>query len=253
MKVIAVIPARLQSSRFPRKILADIHGKPMLWHVWYRTKMAKNLDDVLIATDSDEVYSVVNGWGGKALMSDPGCASGTERIASIIDRLDADWVLNVQGDEPFISFNMIDQLVLECQQGTADLITAVYPLTNNEDLLNPNIVKVVRTNNGLALYFSRSPIPYARDVLPDEWLQMGDYWGHIGIYAYHRNILTHYSELMPGSLETIEKLEQLRFLEVGMRIQTIVTQYRSIAVDTPADLEVVRRLAIPGDHYEYNT
>ncbi|MAT42392.1 MAG: 3-deoxy-manno-octulosonate cytidylyltransferase [Anaerolineaceae bacterium] len=253
MKIIAVIPARLQSTRFPRKILADIQGKPMLWHVWNRTKKAKDLYDVFVATDSDEVFSIVTEWGGKAIMTNPECASGTERIASIIDQLDADWVFNVQGDEPFISFNMIDQMVHECQQDKADLITAVYPLSNNDDLLNPNIVKVVRTKNGLALYFSRSPIPYARDTSPDGWLQNGVYWGHIGIYAYRREILTHYNDLLPGSLEAVEKLEQLRFLEAGMQFQTIVTQYRSIAVDTPADLEVVRKLAAQGDYYEYST
>lgn len=251
MKIVAVIPARLQSSRFPGKILAEIEGKPMLWHVWNRTRGAEKLDDVYIATDSTEVFSIVQEWGGKPIITAEDCTSGTERIASIVDQLAADWVINVQGDEPFISFKMIDQLINQCQQGVSDLVTAVYPINKYEDLQNPNIVKVVRMNNGQALYFSRAPIPYARDVSPEDWLQNGAYWGHIGIYAYRKDILLRYHELQPGTIENIEKLEQLRFLEAGLSIQTIVTPYRSIAVDTVEDLELVRKLAVQGGQYEY--
>lgn len=250
MKAIAVIPARLESSRFPRKILAEIQGKPMLWHVWNRTIKAAKLDDVIVATDSSEVLSLVKSWGGNSLLTSKDCQSGTERIASIASQLDADYIINVQGDEPLVSFLMIDNLVQFCFENQCDLATAVYLLKSYEELISPNIVKVVRAENNRAIYFSRSPIPYTRDHLTENWINHHEYFGHVGIYAYRREILDKFVELPPSKLEYIEKLEQLRFLDAGIEIQTIMTDYHPIAVDVVEDIELVRRIFTRGENRE---
>jgi len=249
MRTIAVIPARLESSRLPRKVLADIHGNPMLWHVWTRTKKATKLDDVIIATDSSEVFSLVKSWGGNSLMTSSDCQSGTERIASLAQQLDADYVINVQGDEPLVSYLLIDNLVQFCFENQCDLATAVYLLKSYEELINPNIVKVVRAENNRAIYFSRSPIPYTRDHSPENWINHHEYYGHVGIYAYRREILEKYVKLPPSRLENIEKLEQLRFLDAGIEIQTILTDYHPIAVDVVKDIEFVRSIFSRGENY----
>ena len=251
MKAIAVIPARLESTRLPRKVLADIHGNPMLWHVWTRTKKATKLDDVIVATDSSEVLSLVKSWGGNSMLTSKDCQSGTERIASLASQLDADYVINVQGDEPLVSYLMIDNLVQYCFETHCDLATAVFQLKSHEDLINPNIVKVVRAENNRAIYFSRSPIPFSRDHSPENWINHNEYYGHIGIYAYRREILDRYVELPHTKLENIEKLEQLRFLDAGIEIQTIVTDYHPIAVDVHEDIEFVRKIISQGDKYDY--
>lgn len=242
MSVTVVIPARLQSTRLPRKVLADIHGKPLLWHVWNRVRQAEQIDDVYIATDAEEVYAAVMGWGGQALMTSPDCRSGTERLAQCLDRLDADYIINVQGDEPLIDPAMLDALVQRWQKAPADLITPVFRIHELAEVLNPNLVKVVRAANGEALYFSRSPIPFVRDQPQAAWLDHADFWGHIGLYGYRRDVLATYPKLPISPLETIEKLEQLRFLSAGYRFQTVETDYRPVAVDVPDDLESVRIL-----------
>jgi len=152
-------------------VLADIHGKPMLWHIWQRVQQVQSLKQVLVATDSVEVFRVVESWGGNVLMTNPDCRSGTERIASIIDRVDADCVLNVQGDEPLIDPRMLENLVASWSVVGGDLITPVFQIRAQSDLFNPNIVKVARGLDGRALYFSRSPIPYVRDLPPERWLE----------------------------------------------------------------------------------
>ena len=242
MKSIAVIPARLASSRLPRKVLADICGKPLIQHVWERVSHAKNVDRVIVAADSQEVARVVEGWGGLALLTDPACQSGTERIASILSQLDADLILNVQGDEPLVDPAMLDALVDRWRQVPCDLITPVYRITEPEDLSNPNIVKVARAQDGRALYFSRSAIPYVRDWPLESWLEHQDFWGHIGVYGYRREVLAQYADLPSSPLQKAESLEQLRFLEAGYTFQTVETTYHSIAVDTQADLEKVRQI-----------
>lgn len=242
MKVVAVIPARLASTRLPRKVLADIFGKPLVQHVWERVSQAKNIGGVIVATDSPEVVQVVSGWGGHALLTDPNCQSGTERIASILGELDADLILNVQGDEPLVDPGMLDALVDGWMSVPCDLITPVYRITSVQDLSNPNVVKVARTEDGRALYFSRSPIPYVRDWPQEKWLEHQAFWGHIGVYGYRKEVLARYTGLPASPLQQAESLEQLRFLEAGYSFKTVETTYRSVAVDTQDDLEKVRRV-----------
>lgn len=244
MTAVGIIPARLGSTRLPRKVLADIHGHPLIWHVWNRVQQAQRIKAVYVATDSEEVRAVVEGWGGKALMTSPDCQSGTERIASCIAQLDADLILNVQGDEPLVDPGMLDALIARWEVAPADLITPVFQIHSLDELQNPNIVKVVRAASGEALYFSRSPIPYVRDVPQTEWLDRQTFWGHIGVYGYRRAALEAYPTLPASSLEQAERLEQLRFLEAGYRFQTVETDYRPIAVDTAEDLEKVRELLV---------
>jgi len=242
MKHIVVIPARLSSTRLPRKVLADLGGHPLIWHVWQRVKQAKKIDQIFIATDSDEVAEAANGFGAQVLMTSPNCQSGTERLASVMDQLNGDLILNVQGDEPLVDPGMLDAMVERWQAQPCDLITPVYRITELADLLSPNIVKVARAASGQALYFSRSPIPYLRDVPQQQWLEKARFWGHIGVYGYRRDVLAKYYELPVSLLEKMEKLEQLRFLEAGMTILTMETEYRSVCVDTQEDLERVRGL-----------
>ena len=242
MTAVALIPARSASTRLPRKVLADVHGKPLIWHVWNRVSQAQAFDAVYVATDSEEVRQVVEGWGGTALMTSAECRSGTERIASLVDTLNADLIVNVQGDEPLVSSRMLSALVEAWQQSPSDLITPVFPIETLGELISPNIVKVARTADGTALYFSRSAIPYIRDLPQERWLERHQFWGHIGVYGYRRDVLAVYASLPVSDLEQVEQLEQLRFLEAGYRFQTVVTDYRPVAVDVAADLEAVRRL-----------
>lgn len=228
---VVAIPARLASSRLPRKVLADIAGHPMIWHVYQRCQAARLPKETFVVTDSEEVASVVRGWGGRALMSDPDCPSGTARIASVIDRIDADVIVNAQGDEPLIPATLIDLLVEALTATEADVATAVFKIRTLEALAAPSLVKAVRAHDGRALYFSRSPVPYVRDVPNEEWLDHATFWGHIGIYAYRRRVLDEFDRLPVGRLELIEKLEQLRFLEAGLTITTVEVDYRPLAVD----------------------
>lgn len=242
MKTNAVIPARLGSSRLPRKVLADIYGHSLIWHVWQRVKQAQKIEQVFIATDSDEVKQVAESFGAQVLMTSPECRSGTERIASIMNQLDADLILNVQGDEPLVDPIMLDALVARWQSISCELITPVFPIKTTEELQSPNVVKVARASDGRVLYFSRSPIPYLRDIPYDSWLQHSTFWGHIGVYGYSRAVLADYYNLPNSPLEKMEKLEQLRFLEAGYNFQTIETDYRPNSVDIAEDLERVRKL-----------
>lgn len=245
MFTIALIPARLGSTRLARKVLADIYGKPLIWHVWQRVKQAHRLDAVFIATDSPEVEQIALSWGAQVIMTSPTCQSGTERIASVVDQIQGDLILNVQGDEPLVSPVMLDALVERWQVEPSDLITPVFAIHEIEELHNPNIVKVARTASGRALYFSRSPIPYLRDVPPDNWLTANRFWGHIGVYGYRRDVLAQFNQLPASALEKSESLEQLRFLDAGYTIQTVETDYRPVAVDVADDLEKVRALLDP--------
>lgn len=240
MTTTAVIPARIGSTRLARKVLADIRGKPLIWHVWNRVSQATSLDAIYVATDSEEVRDVVEAWGGQVMMTSPDCRSGTERIASLIDRLDADLIVNVQGDEPLVSPQMLNALVERWHQQPSDLITPVFEIHALDEIVNPNIVKVARAASGEALYFSRSPIPYVRDLPQDQWLHNFQFWGHIGVYGYRREVLAAYHELPVSVLEQMEQLEQLRFLNAGYRFTTFETTYRPIAVDVQADLDRVR-------------
>lgn len=239
MSAIVAIPARLQSSRFPRKVLADIHGRPMLWHVLQGVSTAQRIGQVFVLTDSQEVVDAAASWGTTALMTDPECPSGTARIASVIDQMDGDIVVNVQADEPLITGKVVDAVVEALENGEGEVATPVYRLSMARELADSNVVKVVRGTGGRALYFSRSPIPHVRGAELNDWLNHTSFLGHVGVYAYRRSVLCQYVQLPEGQLETVEKLEQLRLLEAGKQILTVEIDYRPQAVDVPADIEVV--------------
>jgi len=245
VSAIVAIPARLNSSRFPRKVLVDIHGRSMLWHVYQGVSTAKLVSDIWVLTDSEEVYAEAASWGAKALMTSAECPSGTARIASAMDRLKGDIVVNVQADEPMISGNVVDAVVTALEESDADAATPVYRIFKREEITDPNLVKAVRDAEGRALYFSRSPIPYVRDLDLDEWSSATTFWGHVGLYAYRRKTLLEYLHLPEARLEGAEKLEQLRLLEFGKHIITVEIDQRLYGVDTPADLERVKRILDP--------
>lgn len=249
MIAIAVIPARLGSTRLPRKVLADLNGRPLLWYVWNQVQESRRVSDVYVATDSNEVRAVVESWGGQALMTSSNCRSGTERVAECLGYLNADLILNIQGDEPLIDPAMLDALVDSWSLKPTDIITPIYPIRSLEELCNSNVVKVARSANGYAVYFSRSPVPFVRDTPSDEWLGRQTFWGHIGVYGYSANALAAYPTLPESRLEQAEQLEQLRFLEAGYCILTMETEYHSVAVDTLQDLETVQ--AILAEHKLY--
>jgi len=238
-RISVVIPARLESSRLPGKVLLDLGGKPMLQHVWERAS-AMQADEVVIATDSDAVKTAAEGWGARVMMTSPDCPNGTARIASILDELVGDFVINLQGDEPFMAPALLDALAANWQATGADLVTAVRAITSDDELFDANVVKVVRGRDGQALYFSRETIPHVRDCPREQWRLRQRFWAHIGVYGYSREALAQYATLAPGALENAEKLEQLRWLEHGFSIRAVETDYRPLGVDTPEDLERAR-------------
>ncbi|MGH7442537.1 MAG: 3-deoxy-manno-octulosonate cytidylyltransferase [bacterium] len=245
--VLAFIPARFASSRFPGKPLIDLRGKPMIQRVWERVRAAKGLDAVYVATDDKRIATVVCSFGGQVLMTPKACPSGTDRIAAALrglGRVPGDAiVINVQGDEPLLPPAMIEQVVAVLRKTSAPMATLARPL-DAVDYANPNAVKVLWDARGLALYFSRSAIPFHRDRpgrLPSgagKDLRLGL---HVGLYAYRCDFLKHLSKTRPCALERSEKLEQLRVLDLGERVAVGFTRLRSQAVDTPADAAKVRR------------
>jgi 3-deoxy-manno-octulosonate cytidylyltransferase (CMP-KDO synthetase) len=233
MNVIGVIPARFQSVRLEGKPLALIGGRPMIQHVYERAAKSALLTDLLVATDDARIFDAVSGFGGKAVMTSPAHRSGTDRVAEATAGADADVIVNIQGDEPFISPRVLDQLVepFHSESGI-EMSTLMRPIDNDRDLEDPNVVKVVVDQAGFALYFSRSVIPFPRNAAPD-----AQAFEHIGLYAYTKAFLTEYSLMAPTRLERIEGLEQLRVLENGRRIRVVETQdHLGLSVDTPADL-----------------
>jgi len=241
LKAIIVIPARLASSRLPNKVLADIHGHPMLWHVYQRCLQANKASEVHIATDSEQVATLVRAWGGQAWMTPNDCVSGTERIVSILDKLQADIIVNVQGDQPLIDPIVINQLieVFERQNPLPDIVTPACPILDHR-FADPNVVKMVLRHDGYVLYFSRHPIPYIRDEKLENWSTVTTFLGHVGIYGYRRSVLEEYSSLPRSPLEELEKLEQLRFLQAGKSIFAFQTPHEHLSVDTATDLEQIR-------------
>lgn len=239
MKSIGVIPARWASTRFPGKVLAEFNGKSMLQHVWERAKASRQLSDVLIACDHENVLNAARKFGAKAVMTSADHPSGTDRIAEAVKDLDVEIVVNVQADEPLIRAKMIDDLVGSLAADSyAQVATLILPVTNPVDLDNPNVVKVVTDHNGYALYFSRSKIPFDRDHGAD----VKSYYKHIGIYAYRKDFLTGFKSLPASKLETTEKLEQLRVLEAGYKIKAVVTEFETAGVDTQEDWQKVKQV-----------
>jgi 3-deoxy-manno-octulosonate cytidylyltransferase (CMP-KDO synthetase) len=242
MRVVAVIPARYASQRLPAKPLADICGKPMVQRVYERAARARRVDDALVATDDARIETAVRSFGGKAVMTPASLQSGTDRIAFVAKELDADIVVNVQGDEPLIEPAMIDEAVAVVAESDALVGTLVKKIESQAELFNPNVVKVALGANGNCLYFSRSPIPFGRDLQNDEWLKHHTFYKHFGVYAFRRDLLLRFPTMAPTPLERAEKLEQLRILEHGFAIKAAVTTHDSIPVDTAEDLERVRMM-----------
>mgnify|MGYP003334367198 FL=1 len=227
-------------------MLADIGGKAMLQRVLEESGKAPSISQVVLCTDSDEVASYARTWGTRVIMTSPECSSGSERIASVIAQFDADVVINVQGDQPFVDPSIIESMcsVFRERTPTPSVVTPVYRLPA-EKIDNPDAVKVVVGANHQALYFSRAAVPFVRGKERGERLASGVHWGHVGMYGYRRDVLQRWSSLKPSPLEEAEKLEQLRLLENGITIDTyeIVAQTRNtLSVDSPADLETARRL-----------
>ena len=238
MKVLCVIPARYASTRLPGKPLADIAGKPMICRVYEAASGAKRLAGVVAAVDDSRVYDAVVSNGGKAIMTRPDHATGTDRLAEVAEAYsDMDVIINVQGDEPLIDPELIDALALEFEKDPELCMATVRtPMHSEEEMKNPNNVKVVADKNGYALYFSRSLMPYPRENTGCT------VYKHIGIYAYRRDFLLGYAKLPQTPLEQTESLEQLRALENGYRIKVIDTDKKFVGVDTAEDLAEVNRI-----------
>ena len=236
-RVVAIIPARYESTRLPGKPLADIDGQPMIQRVYERAAQARGVERVLVATDDARIRDAVQGFGGDVVMTSPAHRTGTDRIAEVARALDAEVIVNVQGDLPLLDPAMVGDAVapLVADAGLP-MATVSTPIHSREDFENPNVVKVVTDRDGYALCFSRSPLPYHRDRLPSGALGQK----HIGLYVYRRDFLLRFAALAPTPLEQAEQLEQLRALEWGFRIKVTEVTAASIEVDTPRDLERAR-------------
>ena len=248
-KISAVIPARYGSTRFEGKPLADILGKPMIQYVYEGVAESKLIDEVIVATDDQRIMEAVQSFGGKAVMTSPTHFTGTDRVAEVAKNLKSEIIVNVQGDEPLIKGNIIDKAIRPLlTEDTLQLSTLMTRIEEVKDWLNPHIVKVVVDQKNYALYFSRSPIPFPRELhigrlesnpfgtsrpLPKRVFK------HIGVYVFRRKFLLHFSKMKPSPLEKLEKLEQLRALENGYRIKVNPVDYEPLSVDTPEDLQKV--------------
>lgn len=237
MKAIGVIPARWGATRFEGKILANLLGKPVIQHVWENAKRAKTLDDLIVACDDERILKVVEGFGGKAIYTSPDQPSGTDRIAEVVNPLDVEIAVNIQGDEPLIKPIMIDSLVLALEdEKIAHMATIIKKIDDQEELTNSNVVKAVIDKNGYALYFSRYAIPYNRTGETDP-KKRPVYYKHVGLYAYTKDFLFTLRSLSVSLLENAEKLEQLRVLENGYKIKTVETKFDTVGIDRPDDLK----------------
>jgi 3-deoxy-manno-octulosonate cytidylyltransferase (CMP-KDO synthetase) len=239
--VVGIIPARYDSKRLPGKPLALIDDRPMIQHVYQRAAQAATLGRLIVATDDLRIQKAVAQFDGEVLMTSREHLSGTDRVAEAARQLkltDDAIVINIQGDEPLLRAEMIDSLVRNLQENdSAPMVTLAYPDTDQNDLVDPAIVKVVLDAKGRALYFSRSPIPAFRD-----WSSPPSYYKHLGFYGYRNGFLQEFTRLSPGVLEKLEKLEQLRALEHGFSISVVITLSDSISVDSPEDLARVRKI-----------
>lgn len=257
-RTVAIVPARLASTRLPGKALIDIAGKPMVCWVAERARLARNVDRVIVATDSQQIVDAVRSCGFEAVLTSPHHTSGTDRVAEVAAQIsDAEIIVNVQGDEPLISPETIERAVdvmaaeISKQDG-AGIVTTWEPIDSLDDLLNPDLVKVVLNENEMAVYFSRSPMPYPRDAakrhgspeaaLISEPELFKNFRKHTGLYVYRRNVLLEFTKWPPSRLEQIEALEQLRALEHGVKIKVVKACSSSTGVDTAEDLERVREL-----------
>ena len=241
MKFLALIPARYASTRFPGKPLADLGGKPMIRHVYEKARAF--FDTCYVAIDDERIERAVAGFGGRAIMTSTDHRSGTDRCREALDKAEAlcgerfDIVVNIQGDEPFVSEEQLS-LISGCfDEPSTQIATLVKAFAPHEDIFNSNSPKVVLSADGHALYFSRSAIPFLRGVEPSQWQSSHTYYKHIGLYAYRTDVLKEITALPQSSLELAESLEQLRWLENGYKIKVGISEVETIGIDTPQDLE----------------
>jgi len=242
MKILGIIPARFASVRFPGKALVEISGKSMIQRVYEQASISSFLHKIIVATDDQRIFDHVKNFGGNVIMTKVDHKNGTERCAEAIsDQKESfDYVINIQGDEPFIDPGQID-LIASLLDGKIELATLVKKITNQEELFNTNINKVIFNLNKEALYFSRNPIPYLKNLDKKVWVKHHSYYKHIGIYAYRTDILIEISQLNPSPLELAESLEQLRWLEHGYKIIIAETELDSLGIDTPEDLKKIQQ------------
>ena len=244
LSAVAVIPARYDSSRLPGKALADIGGRPMIEHVYRRAEAARFVTSVVVATDDERIHRAVLAFGGTSRMTSASHQSGTDRIAEVAAGLDCDLIVNVQGDEPLIDPEMIDEAIAPFAGDPSLLMSTLRRrIDDPADALDPNVTKFVVDRDGYALYFSRAPIPFVRQGCPP-----APAFRHVGLYVYRRECLLRLASLPPTALEQSEALEQLRALEHGIRIRVLETVLDSVGVDTPDDLERVRRAHLAVRH-----
>ncbi|MCK5222201.1 MAG: 3-deoxy-manno-octulosonate cytidylyltransferase [Candidatus Aminicenantes bacterium] len=236
MKIGAIIPARYESSRFRGKPLAKISGISMIERVYRQVLKSEKFEEIIVAIDSDLIAEEVDRFNGKFVMTSPDCSSGTERVWEVLKDSDLDSAINIQGDEPLISEKLISEIYVRLEQGGDPVVTAAYFNESLDDFNSVNVVKSVFDANGNALYFSRSPIP------GQQLSGFSGFYHHVGIYGYTRDALSSFFNLPPSKMEQMEKLEQLRFIENGINICVIKTDYRSIGVDVPQDIEKIEKL-----------
>ena len=244
MKVVGIIPARYASTRFPGKPLAMIKGKPMIQRVYEQALKAK-LDAVVVATDDVRIADAVMDFGGQYVMTDPNHRSGTDRCREALDLLETqfDAVINIQGDEPFIDPRQIEMMRELISRDDTMLASLAKRIEEEDELFSPNTVKVVMDYKGNALYFSRNPIPFMRNVDRNEWLEKGVFYKHIGIYAYKADTLRQVAAMQPSALEQAESLEQLRWLENGLQIRMDITKEENVSIDEPNDIVKAEQFA----------
>jgi len=244
MHILGIIPARFGSTRFPGKPLADIGGTSMVMRVVNQVRKCRMIREVVVATDDERILRHVEENGAQAVLTSPDHPSGTDRCLEALELTcaDADGVINIQGDEPFVDPAQLDLLAAMLLKNDTEVATLATPIRDYTTLTDPNKVKVVFGNAGRAIYFSRFPIPFRKGLPQDQWLHTGPYYKHLGLYAYRSDILHRICLLAPSPLEQAESLEQLRWLEAGYRISVAVTPLETPAVDTPEDLEKVRKL-----------
>ncbi len=241
--VMGIIPARYSSTRFPAKALADIGGKTMIRRVCEQVAQAA-LTDWVVATDHELIAEEVRSFGGKVVMTSPDHQTGTSRCWEVFQKNNTkfDFVINIQGDEPFIKPEQINLLIQILQEKEVQIATLCNPINRLEELKNPNTVKLIKDTEANALYFSRLPIPYQRNAPPEKWLETQNYYKHIGIYAFRADIFAQIQNLAASPLETAESLEQLTWLYNGYKIKVGETEWESYGIDTPEDLERVKKI-----------
>lgn len=245
--IVGIIPARYASTRFPGKPMADLLGKTMIQRVYEQANQSKYLEQVVVATDDERIFRHVESFGGNVVLTASEHPSGTDRCLEALHKLKGSYqyVINIQGDEPLISSEQIDELAITVQDGAAELATQMIKVTNPELLFDPSEVKIVVNDRMEALYFSRMTIPYLKGWPENEWHLHHTYYRHAGMYAYRTDILEKISKLPVSPLESAESLEQLRWLEHGFKIKCIITDHESLCVDAPEDIEaIINRLKV---------